>query len=191
MQRRQFVGQKDRLAIGIGIGVCARQPATVQGVLHLKQHDRGTGDDAVEIVGIAHRLHQRLAAAIRTAVEIAVGGGLAVKRLGQGLGGQRGDVLGAMDKIGARPIIKAPLRPHARMAHVGGSHDEPAVVQHLTARRRTRAQRDVAAQPATADLQVALGPGRHRQKNLKIQLRRQRAGDRTDGNAIAARLLRR
>ena len=103
----------------------------VQGVLHLKQHRGGPGNDAVEILRIAERLHHRLAAAIGTAVEIAEGRGLAVKLPDQRLGGQSGDVLSAVGEIGAKARIQSPVGPKARMAHIGRRHHKAAVVEHL------------------------------------------------------------
>ena len=75
------------------IGIRPRLPAVIERVLDLKQHRRSPGNDAVEIVGETHGLHQRLAPAIRAAVEIAIGRVLTVKGADQRPGGPGGQML--------------------------------------------------------------------------------------------------
>jgi hypothetical protein len=80
-------------------------------------HERVAGDDAVEILGKARRLDQRLAAAIGAAVEIRLGDlALVIKALHQALGGYRHlmrraeIVVGELRLVGASVCLERPAR---------------------------------------------------------------------------------
>src|SRR5690606_21126880 len=100
LQEGELVGAEDLVAVAVGVdggdpgeelpGQCDEVVAG------------GAGDDAVEVVGVALGLHQRLPSAVGASGEVGVPWGLPVVGLGDGLGGQRGDVFGAVSGVDAQ-----------------------------------------------------------------------------------------
>src|SRR5713226_8611076 len=78
-----------------------RVPAVIEGVLDDEVEDGRTGGNAVEILRVPLRLHQRLAAAVRASAEIGPLRRLPIEALDDGLGDERRRVDGPIREIDA------------------------------------------------------------------------------------------
>src|SRR5690606_6292392 len=125
----------------------------------------GAGDDAVEVVGVALGLHQRLPAAVGATGEVGVLGRLPVVGLGDRLGDERGDVLGPVGHVDSQLRVRVGpegvSRVDADVAAVAGAEDDAPVVGG-----RASAGEEVvgvvgggeSAEASAAELHVASGP---------------------------------
>ena len=177
----------------------------VERVLHGHVVRRRSRGDAVEVVGIPLRLHQRLAAAVGAAGEVGVRGRATVEPGDHRLGDLGRDVHAAVGEVDLR--LRVAGRPRAvvlaLVPHVGRGAGDGAVGDRRAARGLAVIDVGAPAEAAAAGLDVALGPavdgqahddrvgrrdraahgaiGRGRPRRLD---RRRRDGDRGVGDAV-------
>ena len=120
--------------------------------LHRRAGGGIAGDDAVEVGRITLHFHQRLAAAVRAAVEVGVRRRLAEEGGRQLLAGDRRDVRAAMAVVDLLGAVRAPGRIARLVAGVGGRRG-------VAARQARVEVPDRAAEAADADEVELAVPG--------------------------------
>ena len=189
MQDRQVLGDEDGLAVGAGIR--ARVPGVVKCILDLEIERRRAGGDAVEILGMALRLHESLAPAVGAADEIGATRPLAVEGRHDRLGDDRRRMHAAMGEVDPQLRVGAEIRRGAFVTHIGRRDRHLDLLERLAAMDLMDLVRDAAAQAAAAGLQVTPIPAIEGQPETKFDLRLDDPSDLADGASEKRALLRR